>query len=305
MPPVPPLNPAQLHRGQRWTNTLWAVHGNFSTGQVSDVSSSLLPSGAVFSATNILFDQAGVARRRGKVTSAGGSAVCSLVQLGAFQSGTLENSKAIYGLPATAASVGLKINSVNTGTGAFTAMVAQIAATNATITSGRPFQHFSNLIFPQTNTAGAAFSGPVVAGGATTTKANKSGSAATVTAGSDSITGLTGISGTGDMELGGYVLAFDGSTPINEYLGRVTELTSASAIKVEPPPTISFTATTISFASTWAFSLSAGSGRGGAVGCSFQNRILLANTHDYKDGSPSFHPRRVIYTILPNETSSL
>jgi hypothetical protein len=275
---------------------------------MSDVSSSLLPAGAVFNATNILFDNAGVARRRGKVSSPTGSTVtASLVQIGAFQSGTLENSMAVYGLPATAASVGLKINSINTGSGAFTAMVAQIAAHNATIFSGRPFKHFANLIFPQRNVNGAAYDGFVAAGGATTTKANKSGSAATISAGSDSITGLTGISGTGDMELGGYLYLTDGSSPKNVYLGRVTELTSASAVKVEPPPTRSFTATAAAFSTTWAPTTGAGAGvtRSGSVGCSFQNRILLANTNDWGVGVPGIHPTRVIYTVLPNEVSSI
>lgn len=268
--------------------------------------SSLVPEGALRFASDVLLDKIGTIRRRGGITSPTGSTLTpTLTQLGAFQSGTLEDSRAIYGLPATAVSVGLKINSINTSTGAFTAMQATLPAFSQAITSGRPFKHFANLLFPQVNQAGAAFSMPVVVGGATTTKTATTGTAGTVTAGSDSITGLVAINPTTQMELGGYVYVTDGSGTKNVYLGRVTELTSSSACKVEPAPTRSFTATSVIFQTTWSPVTSAGTRRGGVVGCSFQNRILLAVVHDYGAGSPAIRPRRVIYTILPNETSSL
>lgn len=307
MPPLPAdLSPAQLHRGQRWTNTLWATHQNFSAGQVSDVPSALVPEGGVYYAQNVLCDVPGCLRTRGPITSPTGSTTTpTLVQVGGFQSGTLEDSKAIYGLPATGATIGLKVNSINTATGAFTGMQATLPAFSQAITSGRPFKHFANLLFPQVNLAGAAFSMPVVVGGATTTKTATTGTAGTITAGSDSITGLVAINPTTQMELGGYVYITDGSGTKNVYLGRVIELTSSTAMRVEPTPTISFTATSVIFATTWSPVTSAGARRGGVVGCSFQNRILLANIHDWGAGSPSLRPRRVIYTILPNETSSL
>jgi hypothetical protein len=275
---------------------------------VSDAPSSVPIDGSVVLASDVVFDKPGAIRKRGAITSPTGSTITpTLVQIGAFQSGTLENTKAIYGLPATAVSVGLKVNSIDTSTGAFTALAAQIAAHSSAIVSGRPFRHFANLVFPQRTTNGAIYDGPIYVGGAISNKANVTGTAGTLTIGSDLITGLAGINPTTQMELGGYVYITDGSTPKNVYLGRVTELTSSTSCKVEPAPTISFTATSVAFQTSWNHNAVAGVGvaRSGSVGCSFQNRILLGNVYDWGSGTPAIRPRRVIYTILPNETSSL
>lgn len=278
----------------------WVEQSDFSGGAFLDSDPTQIPKNGVYDAVNIIFDKTGSARKRGGTTAlASGAQTARGTRIGSFHSAAVDALNRVYvfnGNNPTA-------YYVNTSTGALSALDTTITGglPSAGATIGRPFQHFNTLIVPQTNLQSASYGGVFAVAGATNQRTEVAGSAATITAGTSSVTGVTGINASTQMEVGQFVLMTNAT---NVYLGRVTSIFSSTNIFVDPTPSVSFTATSIQAYNAWLPSAISGSPapRGGSVGCSFQNRVLLGNVHDWTAGGPAFYPRRVIFSTLPNET---
>jgi hypothetical protein len=277
----------------------WVEQDDFSGGAFPDIAPQQIPKNGVVEATNILFDKRGIARKRGGTTAlVSGAQTARGTRLAAFHSSALDALNRVYvfnGSNPTA-------YYVNTATGALSALDTTIGgglpSSGAQI--GRPFQHFNLVVVPQINYQNSSYAGVFAVAGATNLRTEASGTAGTLIAGSNAIASITGITTNTQMEVGQFVLATNAT---NVYLGRITGFPDGTQVNVDPTPSVSFTATAIYGLNAWIPSVLSGTpaARGGLVGCSFQNRILFGNTHDWNAGGPGIFPRRVIFSILPNE----
>lgn len=284
----------------RYTNVARSPHTRFDQGMIRDVASWELPEGAAYDVVDMLCDYVGKVRKRGGTTSpAAGNSSAVVENILGYASNSPDGITGLFG------SVGKGPGQIYTidpaGAGA-TSLGA--TATNTTF-AGRPFQHGNLMVFPfqilgyTSSDTNALF----FAGGATTSALT--GTAATVTGGDNRVTGVVGITFTAGM-LGG-IVDIDGGS--NRYLGRITEVTSTSAVRVEPTPTVGFTASAMAVQKI--FSPGGASAQPSAVGrfgVSYQNRIVMGYTISTASSQAASwakgydrKPNRIIWSQLPTE----
>lgn len=277
-----------------------SIHTDFSGGMIRDIPSYMLPDNAVYDAADWLCDYVGKIRKRGGTTSPSSSnRTATFENLLSFRSNGLDGVTGLFG--STGKSTGV-VYTIDPTTGAATSMGALGA--NPSVAC-RPFQHGNYGVFPfapaaQANGAGngCAFVGGGTAAGFAVT-------AATVVAGNNRITGIAPTS----LVAGhlGSIISLVSSTT-NAYIGRIVEVTSSSAVRVDPTPNFSFTA----IASSSVFSLMTPDAWavkmvGGRYGVSFQNRIVLLHTVVAQSATTvnGINPEsnRLRWSILPTETT--
>lgn len=289
----------------RYTNTAHAVHSRFDQGMIRDIASWELPEGALYDAQDLLCDYVGKIRKRGGTTNtATGNAAAFGENLTAYASGGVDGRT---GLWSSLGKGGVSINMITKGTGTATNVFA--GGSNDTIAC-KPFQFGNLLVFshspvpPGTTTSDRNL---LILGGGGTTGASLT--AATIVANDNRVTGITG--GTMTASMLGSIIELDGSS--NYYIGRVVEITSTTAVRVEPTPLFGFTATDGIVTPSWQpASLGVGDVYTGRFGTAFQNRIVLAYTSHTQGNTTAnyakgidLQPYRLIWSSLPTELSPL
>lgn len=300
---MPPIPVRELTRSYalRYSNTQHEIHGNFSQGMLRDVASWESPEGYSWTASDLLADTEGKLRKRGGYTSPSGSNTIAVAEwMAAFKSGSIDAISTLFG---TLGKGGLNIKTWNRATGASTAILTDAA--NDTVAC-KPFQH-GNLMVCAFQSKGMTtsdrnklyFAGGGAANGITIT-------AATITANDNRITGISGPTLVASNL--GSIIEVDDGTPTHIYTGRIVEVTSGTACRVESIPLTSFTATSGIIQAAWTPTLfSGGNVVTGKFGCSYQGRVVFANTQLTGNPTSSYakgldnRPNRVIWSKLSAE----
>lgn len=280
-------------------------------GLCLDEPSQLMPPGSVRWANDFLFDKPHMARKRGGTTAVFSGAQTAFGQyIGALyaDSQVLTGAGTLRRVYTSRAIGGSAIHYWNTSTGAATQLGTLTVAGVQSSPTGRPFQHGRFLIFPG-QTGSAIVEGPAYVAGADGTGTNLTGAhaaSATVTALSSTIT-----IGGGDVTTSlkaGMIALFESAN--YSYIGAVVAIPSSTSIVVDPVPTVSFTPSSFSIMN---FSFMANLTKnasntftGGAVGCSWQQRILFADVsfENTTTGRKERRSNRIIYSVLPDEANS-
>lgn len=256
--------------------------GGYVQGVVKDIPPWMLPQGALADATNLLFDQPGIARQRQGTTAllAGGqTGFCTT--LGWAYSQDASPIEELYGVNGRDGT----IYSVNKTTGGTT--LIGTTGTGGTL-FGRPRRHFGFVAFPSTVARRVVF-----LGGQTSTTSFSTASGATITANNPQIT-LGGSDTTTNLRVGGLVVALSASV---NYIGRIVSIDSSTVFTVWPTPSTSFTTSTLTIGPTIV-------NVGGSCATSFQNRLLLGNCIDLSTSAKTLiNDRRIYYSTLPTESA--
>jgi hypothetical protein len=285
-----------------------STHNDFSAGMMVDPLPGQLPEKAVADALDVLFDTPGMVRTRSGTSSPTASALTAV----ANSIGTILGSNVAlpYGMKTNGT---LGIFDVN---GVFRDLGTS-AAPNYT---GRPVQFLGNLLFPSYNGSSQSF--VMTVGGADDTGFNTysppAGTVATVTAGSSQVNFTAGAFDTSTQINGNqYILITNSASSATReiYLGRF-QASAPHVIVVDPVPTRSFTATQGASVGTFvqsvysSFDLAANPNSqltyGAKCAAVHQNRVLLGNVGQFNTSTSlnQPYPRRVFYSILPNEAPS-
>lgn len=301
MPPIVPPGERALERSQalRYSNTGFTNHAAPSGGMMRDPAPYEIPEGGCYTATDLLTDVPGKLRKRGGYTSfSTGTAVVENIV--GYKSGGLDGISTLFG---TIGKGPGQVYLANRGSGAFTNLGA--TATNTT-TACRPFQHRNLMVCPfqiggtTSSDANATF----FAGGATSALGT-AGVTSVVTLGDNRVTSISGSPLTA-AHLGG-IVDIEGSA--GTYRGRIVEITSSSACRVEPTPTISISGTTFFVYSIFSPGLAAPNpSTSGRFGVTYQGRIVMAYTVQTPSSLGSSYakgydvkPNRVIWSQLQTE----
>jgi hypothetical protein len=288
----------------RYTNTQRHLHSKFDQGMIRDIASWELPEGGMYDAADVLCDFAGKVRKRGGTTSpAAGNSAATVENLLSYRSGAIDGLTGVWG---SLGKSGLSIQSFNTSTGATTSVYTSGSVNTIAC---RPFQYLNLMVFPFQATGFTTndrnwtlFCG----GGTTNTVGNDI--AGTVTAGDNRITGMTAaplVAG----HLGCLIMA---QAVGKVYIGRVIEVTSTTACRVEPTPTVGFTIGTVVIINQMLWSQNATDEQvTGRFGCSYQGRMVLGytcrtgpSTSDLAKGLV-YESNRVAWSTLTTENPTL
>jgi hypothetical protein len=266
---------------------------NFGGGVVKEIPPWLLPPGTLADASNLIFDEPGIARQRNGSTALSSPTTTAFSSaLGWVYSADVTPIEELYGMRGSANQLFV----INKTTGASTAVVNNGAQP---VQAGRPIRHFGFGIFPFSGGGAPNVRSAYLVAGETTNTSFVSTAAVTVTAGTPTIT-LGGTDTTTNVKVGG-VVNIIGAGAVYEYWGRVVSITDSTHFVVVPTPTITFTSTALGCHTDATVQTFAGS-----CVASFQNRLLCGNTIDfstYATGSFSqIADRRVNYSVLPTET---
>lgn len=302
MPPLIPPGERMLERSSamRYSNTAWAQHANLSGGMMRDPAPYEIPDGGCYTAQDFLVDVPGKLRKRGGYTSPSGSNTAAVAEwVTPFKSGALDAISTLFG---TLGKGGLNIRSWNRSTGASTSILADSA--NDTIAC-KPFQH-GNLMVCAFQSKGMTTSDRnklYFAGGGTTNGITIT--AATVVSGDNRVTAIAGPTLVAS-NLGSIIQLDDGGT--HQYAGRIVEITSTTACRVDSIPQATFTANDGTIQAAWTPTLfSGGNVVTGRFGCSYQGRIVFAYTQVTGNPTSSYakgldtRPARVIWSKLQTE----
>lgn len=291
----------------RYTNTQRAIHSDFNKGMNRDVPSWALAAGYVYDAVDMLFDYPQKMRKRGGTTSPSSSNRAAVVEnLIGYQSGAKDGISGIYG---TLGKAGTTLISFDKTTGAATSVGTSGSVNTYAM---RPFQYLNLIVtsWQATGTTSNDRNITVLYGGST--GAATGDITGTITAGDNRITGLTSASLVAS-HLGCLFRAYvSGAGVTRVYTGRIIEVTSGTACRVEPTPTIGFTPGTVTI--QYGFNWSPNSTDlqvTGRYGCAYQGRMVFGytcqtgpSTTDYAKGL-EYQPNRIVWSTLPTEQPTL
>jgi hypothetical protein len=294
----------------------WLHHGNFAAGMVQDIPRHMLPENAVWDALDCFIGEEGTLHKRGStVTALSSGTTLSGTCVGFSQ---LDHDDAAlvrgYVVDESNGSTGsFIIGSFTPGSGTFA--TTSLSITQPIVSSngvGRPFNHNGYLVVPVRLPSAASTNLNrmfVAMSGGQSAFQQLSTASVTVTQGSRQITGFSA-SDTNVAEVGD-IIEIDKNAASDHYIGRITKI-SGSTISVTPTPTRSFTSGTgrgLLLAACRFLDL-VGTGttsfRGAQCGASWQNRVLFGGVGtEIAAGVYEWHPNRVIWSLLPTETSAV
>lgn len=282
------------------------LHGGFSKGMLRDVASWEAPEGYCWNAENMLCDVAGKIRKRGGWFSPSLVDLTGAVEnLMAYKSGAIDAISTLYGSLGKGGSSSLYNISRSDGS----AVGGFGVAANDTFAC-KPFQHGNIVIAPFQalgNGAGDANSIFYAGGG---TGASRSVTGATVVANDNRVTAMTFAAGGLVAAHKGCIIEIDDAGGGNSYLGRIVEVTSAVACRVDPVPRANLAATAGHVEQMWnPIVLGGAPVTTGRYGLSYQGRVVLAYTLTTRAGGAAVgldtKPNRVIWTNLGSEPFQL
>lgn len=297
MPPIPARELTSSF-ALRYQNTQHTSHSGFSAGMMRDVPTWELPEGACYRAVDFLCDIPGKLRKRGGYTAfSNGAAVVE--NLTPYHSGNIDGITALFG---SLSKGGTRVVMFNRTSGVGTAVLTDAA--NDTIAC-KPFQHQNLLVCPfQAKGMTTSDRNTLRYLGGGTANGSAAITAATVTANDNRITAIAGptlVAG----NLGSFIVVDNG---VNEYLGRIVEITSGTACRVEPTPLNTFTANDGQIQASWTPGiLGGGNILTGKYGVSYQGRVVMANTQLTGTATGTYakglnpNPARVVWSKLQSE----
>lgn len=303
MPPIPVRELTSTY-ARRYSNTARLQHGNFHLGMQRDIASWESPDGACWSAVDMICDIVGKIRKRGGYTSPSSSNRTAVVEniLG-YKSGGVDQLAGLWG---SLGKAGASIVTIDRTTGAATTLAV---AGSLPVFACRPFQHENLMVFSFQALGTTVndinklyFSGGTATAGAGSTNC-------TMTAGSNVVTGLAGIT----AGMVGGLFSIWNIAGNKFYAGRVVSFISATSVRIEPTPSISSGATNDwqiapvhdpNFGGFSTLNLNDITGR---YGLSFQGRIVLGYTLRNNPGALlsntglDVKPYRVAWTQLQSD----
>jgi hypothetical protein len=274
----------------------------------------MLPDTAVWDAVDCFVGEEGTLHKRGStVTALSGATVASASVLAVCQSNDDVPLLKGYIIDESAGAAGfLLVYSFTPATGTFAVSSNTSVQWVSANGIGRPFQHGDFNLFPvrspATLAAGTNYRPFGFVGGSTNTSRTATTNL-TVTAGSKTITGFTAPDAAAIAA--GDIMLLQKNAANDKYIGRVTQV-SGTTVSVTPTPTRSFTTGTGTWVTGTVSTLydysttGVTSFRGAQGGASWQNRVIIvAPSPEIAAGVVAHNPTRVIWSLLPTETSTV
>ncbi|MBA3841048.1 MAG: hypothetical protein H0X39_00235 [Actinobacteria bacterium] len=263
-----------------------------------DIAPYELPDGFCYDAADMLCDYAGKIRKRGGTTSPSASNRTATVEnLLGFRSNGLD---AVTGLFGSSGKTAGNVYVLDKTTGAATSMGTYGSAAGIV---AKPFQHGNYGVLPIQPAAQAtgAGNGPAFIGGGT--GAAFVVTAATVAANNNRVTAVAPTSFVAG-HLGSIIQVANAT---NVYVGRIVEVTSSSAVRVEPTPRYAIAGASGNVVSLFLPDYWGGNNVGARYGVSFQNRLVFGYTSVAPSASIANgfnpEPNRLRWTLLPTEAT--
>lgn len=297
MPPIPARELTSSF-ALRYQNTQHTSHSAFSAGMMRDVPPWELPEGASYRADDFLCDVPGKLRKRGGYT-AFTNAAALVENLTAYRSANIDGITALFG---SLSKAGTRVVMFNRSSGVGSAVLTDAA--NDTIAC-KPFQHQNLMVCPfQAKGMTTSDRNALRFLGGGTANGSAGITAATVTANDNRVTSISGPTLAAN-NLGSFIQIDDGGTHI--YIGRIVEITSGTACRVEPTPLVGFTANDGQIQASWTPGILSGNIITGKYGVSYQGRVVMANTQLTGGATGTYakglnpNPSRVVWSKLQSE----
>jgi hypothetical protein len=302
----PPVSLYELVRGRRWSNTIYDQHQDFSEGMIRDMPPHLLSEGQSYDLQDVLLDQRGKVRMRGGDTSPynAGAMLAQANVLAAYRSGAADGLTNLYEA-ILAPNADFKVWA--TSLVSFQHGLVYTSTGNQSATSSRPVQYQNHLVFPVTS-VGYGLNRPFIVGGVNGNPPAVVLTAATITAGSNQITGCApSVSG---VLPGEYVQIQDAS---HVFLSRIISA-SGTTLTVENTCPVGFSGTAGSAGQIWGYAWVGVPADGtnswqqltGRFLSVWQNRLILGYCYQSPAGGGGLVyqtvARRIYWSVLPNES---